>query len=116
MTRRMPLVFGALAMALLLLGFVAGAVAFAFHGLGYLAAFPFWLLSALLGLGGLIWSFARWRPHQPDPDPTGRGAAIFGVGLSAMAAVVAGVLSLFLATLLAVAAVVAVAMLMSHPL
>ena len=54
MNGRGPVLLGGAAVLLLVLGFVVGGACFVIHGLGYLAAFPFWVLSALCGLAGAV--------------------------------------------------------------
>lgn len=105
------------ACALVLLGFCAGGVGFSIHGLGYFAAFPFWLAAALVGVLGLVWGLAGRRRDAREsaarPIPVESTA---GLGLSAIAVVVGGGLTLVLTALIGLGLFVAVGMLLSHPL
>lgn len=101
----------------LLLGFCAGGAAFSMHGLGYFAAFPFWLLAALCGALGLVWGIGGLRRvERGDLPPQKKGSIAVGLGCSGIVLVIGSGLALVLMALIGLGLFVAVGMLLSHPL
>ena len=111
------LLAGAAAGLFLLAGVVAGGLGLAIHGLGYFAAFPFWFFATVLAVIG-VWSSLKTHGHidHGDLPAAARSPATVGFAGSSIVLFFAGILTLALCGLLALAALVAVGMLLSHPL
>ncbi len=107
---------GATAGICLFVGFVAGGIAMTIHGLGYFVAFPFWFLATALASLGVISSIRAHGQIDSGSGPTpSRSRASIGLAGSSIVLFFASILTAALAGLLALGALVAVGMLLSHP-
>ena len=109
----LALAAGIVGLVCVLLGCLAGGIAFAFHGLGYFAALPCWAIAPLSGGLGLYLRFRR--PTRPVPPGRPRGLSSAGLFSSAAALIIGGALAAVLLVLLGFGVLVAVGMLLSHP-
>jgi len=107
---------GAVSSLWLLAGFVAGILGLLVHGLGYFAAYPFWLVATGLAAWGVRSAICTHRDIDRRRLPAStRPHAAVGLASSSVMLFLSGMLTLSLTGLLGLGAFVAFGMLVSHP-